>query len=231
MNHKFSKESIQMSELRTATVVSGTGVALVPYDIVNFICEVQGTASSGPIAKALINDSVKELTDYYDILRSGGQTRNKRSSTSVKPFRQYNQRTEDNEFGGYVALYTLEFSTLDVSAVSSIHDHLTSIDGVSAESPSFTFLDPESHRRRALEAAWELVQERFEHQCTVLCRPRDNFRGESWTVDFRDRRDTFSKVANYATEALCAGDVSMDAEGGIARVQVTLNVTFVYQDE
>lgn len=220
-----------MSQLRTVTVVSGTGVALVPYDVINFTCTVADIGSSGPIAKELIKDAVKLLTDYYDVLRREGKTRNKRSSMSVKPSHKYNQRTEENEFKGYEATYTLEFSTLDVAAVSKIHDQLTSIDGVAAKSPSFTFLDPEAHRRKALEAAWELVQERFEHQCVVLESPRDKFRGESWKVNFNDRRETFSKVANYANEVLGDGDIPMDVEGGIARVQVTLDVTFVYKDE
>lgn len=220
-----------MSELRTATVVSGTGVALVPYDVANFTCTVSDTAKSGPRAKEKIQDAVKNLTDYYAVLRTEGKTRNKRSSMSVKPVHKYNSRTETNEFKGYEATYTFEFSTLDVAAVSTIHDQLTSIDGVAAESPSFTFLAPESHRRKALEAAWELVQERFEHQCVVLESPRDKFRGESWKVNFNDRRETFSKVANYANEVLGDGDIPMDVEGGIARVKVTLDVTFVYKDD
>lgn len=219
-----------MSELRTVTVVSGTGVALVPYDVVNFTCKVSDIAFNGPVAKERIKDAVKSLTDYYDVLRGEGKTRNKRSSMSLKPVHKYNQKTDINEFGGYEATYTLEFSTLDVAAVSQIHDQLTSIDGVAAASPSFGFLDPESHRRAALEAAWELVKERFEHQCVVLESPREKFRGESWKVNFNDRRETFSKVANYANEVLGV-DVPTDVDGGIARVQVTLDVTFVYKDD
>ena len=213
---------------RKATTVSGSGVALVPYDLINFTCTVSAFSDvSGPDAKAQIKDTIAALHGYYLTLKDEDKTRNKRSSMAVTPHTQYTGRDREH-VSGYQAMYTLEFSTLDVGAVSEIHDQLTSIEGVSAAAPEYTFLDPEKHRRSALEQAWLLVKERFYHQCEVLSVSPGDFKIETWAVDFNDRREVFSKVANLAEDAV--GSAAPDIDGGVARVKVTLNVTYSYDE-
>lgn len=216
-----------MTEPRIATVVSGSGTAVVPYDLVNFTCEISDWAPTGPKAKEKIKEAVAALNGYYDTLRSEDKTKNKRSSMAVNPHTLYRHDSDRDDEPGYRAVYTFEFSTTDVSNVSEIHDRLTSISGVAAKAPQYTFLDPEKHRRTALEQAWTLVQERFEHQCSVLGQNTKEFKLESWSTDFNDRRETFSKVANYADEAVGAAGIP-EIDGGVARVKVTLNVTYVH---
>jgi uncharacterized protein YggE len=212
-----------------ATEVSGAGTVLVPYDLVNFVCEVSAFSSNGVNAKKLIKGAIDELCGYYDVLKAEGKTRNKRSSMAVNPTTKHVGKLRSKEETGYTAKFILEFSTLDVDAVGVIHDQLTSIEGVAAKAPAYTFTTPEKYRRLALEEAWIVVKDRFAHQCSVLGVNPNDYHVEQWGVDFNDRRETFSKVANYAQELV--GPTAPDVDGGIARVSVTLNVEYAYNSE
>lgn len=172
---------------KNATTVSGSGTALVPYDVVNFSCSVSCTRKTGLSAKKAMAKTVADLVAFYEGLAAEGQTLNKRSSMKVAPTTTWNG--DSHEFVGYKATFKLDFSSTNVGDVTGIHDKLTSIEGVAAAEPSYGFTDPEVHRRKALELAWKSVTERLDHQCQVLGVSKKDLLMTHWNVNFNDHRD------------------------------------------
>lgn len=181
-----------MTKVTTVTTQTATGTARGKYDRVSFSLTVEGRGTTGPRAKEEAQDIITNnihtaLEKLETFTIADGRTSFSINPTYVDSGIIFNK---GKKIAGYRARYTLYLETSQVDKASKIQDVLTSIEGVSVDSPEF-ILEPPSRRKLqdlAVKAAIKVVKDRFRNECETLDLDLEDFEIEDWTAEYYDVR-------------------------------------------
>jgi len=223
-----------MSDTTTQTAI---GLARGSFDCVSFDLAVEGRGTTGPKAKEeaqrIINGALSAALNSLAERDIRFEQKDGQVNFSVTQEFRYDDKRGRNVPSGYVASFSQHLETKDLDRAPEIMDVLTSAEGVNVNPPQFSLL-PENRRklqRGALEAAFKVVQERFDEECKVLNQDPGDFRISTWNARYNDRGTQPQVFANAAYDANMEtlGGGPPDAplvQSGLASVGVTLSVSY-----
>lgn len=161
--------------------ITTTGSALAAFTHASFKVAVQAIKATGPEAKddckATIAAILKVVTDMA--AEGGIKADQLKTSFDVAPHLVHDGRTQVHQ--GYEATYTLRFQATNVDKATAIHDALTSIPFVKAESPKF-HIDSEEARAAAFQDAWEGAKKWLKVQTAIVGHDDESWKLSSWGV-------------------------------------------------
>lgn len=208
------------------TSISAKGTAETEFTSATYKATVTTTGKTGPEAKkkALpIMESVREV-----ISRFAGQA--KLDVARIKttfPITMDTHR-QTGEFVGYRATWTVHFTGRSVSEAPAVHDALTSLEGVMAETPTYKVNDSAEVHAAAFHDGVVKAREKFKGQCAALNVNPNDFYVRSWQIQEEQQHGKTLSFANAATDALIK---AAGLEPGKATMDLTVTVTFVPKTE
>jgi uncharacterized protein YggE len=203
-----------LSEKELLTTSNVTGVATAQYDTVIYTCNVRGEGKTGPKAKEAARPAIDALEATLKKLEASGvkiDVAGLRAEPQVQPAYDYdaNRRQVPR---GYTASYVLTFQSDSVDRVSEVHDQLTEIVGVSADTPNFKVKNLTKLHSKALRDARSKRDARFKDECAAFGLNPDDYCMDSYLP-------SYDESESAGPEAFGAR-VAMAASGGSARSPV-----------
>lgn len=192
-----------------ATTVAARGEAETAHNLVQFNLSLSATASTVPSAKAKLKLKVDGLQAAVEQMQKDLSLKfvknSVRASSNVQEQYQWNDKTRQQDFTGYLASYSFSFQIDDLEHTSKVYDTLTSQEEVTVSAPSFLLKDATRQKvnAKALKHAKAKVTERFESECEILGLRADDFEIVSWEVTYSD--GSRSSRVGHATRASMAG--------------------------
>ncbi len=223
-----------MSNQDKLTSVSDTGVAEADYDVVRFSVTIEGKGKTGPAAKENARAGIDATTATIKALEADGVNVDRdrlKASLSVNAHQKYDRQSGEHKKDGYLATYTVTFSSTSVDKASDIQDKLTSIPDAQVAPPDFKILDLAGLQRKALIDAKAKVDRRFDDQCAVLGVRETDCALASWDVRYDDSESAGARPmrAAMAMESVAhdgGGPPPVEIKAGKARVKATLTITY-----
>lgn len=201
-------------------VVSARGTANSKFSRSSFKASVVTVAATGPLAKQGARPTIDAIRGVVSEHAKSARIDTERLKTTfeVAPNRVY--QNNEHVTRGYKATYTISFSCADVVEALRVHDALTSLEGVTAETPVFHMDSEGETADAAFKDAFNKAKAAFASQCAAAEVSPSAFRVATWSVeDETPRGKTLSMVSNAAM-------TDVDVEPGKAVLDVKLNVTF-----
>ena len=200
--------------------IAARGTAETSFTSVAFKATVTKVADTGPKAKAAAAEPIEKILNVVrEHAEKGGIDTNK-----LNTWFDVNTNHDRNtgSFRGYKAVYTIKFKAKNVAHATTIHDALTSIDGVEASSPQFKIDDSADVYARAFKDAVEKARVKFADQCNALDLAQANFRLTNWHISEEEPSGKFL--------SLRSGDDTAHVKPGIepGKANYELRVTFAY---
>lgn len=189
-----------------ATTVAARGEVETTHNLVTFSVSLNETASNVPSAKAKLKKHVDALQAALDDMKKRLDLdfvkHSIRASSNVQEQYEWNRKTNENEFKGYLASYSYQFQIDDLDQVSAVYDTLTSQEEVTVQAPYFGLKEKTRDKlnAKALKVAHEKVTARFESECEILGLNPADFEIASWEVTYSDSQRS-SRVAKSARAA------------------------------
>lgn len=134
----------------------------------DFTVRVTTEADFGPEAKRQAQARIALIHDVLQTWQGPAEIQADQLHTIFTVKTHHSYRNNAHEFAGYQALYVLTFRAQNVAEAIWLHDALTSIPGIEAETPRFILDDSPEIQALAFANAAALAQRLFEGQCAVL---------------------------------------------------------------
>lgn len=200
-----------------ATTVAAQGTAETKFNLVTFSVSLSEAASTVPGAKIKLTKSIEGLNQSLeDVKKALGLEYVKnsvRTSSSTQENWEYVGKQNKRELQGFTMTYSLSFDINDLDQVSRVYDALTSIPKVSVRQPAFSLKNRDKLNKRALKAAWQKVEERFEMECATLGLLPGDFEVSNWETSYSDSqrsdRVAAKSIRAYAAVAGAAPGMSL----------------------
>lgn len=222
-----------MSTQQALTNVFATGVAEADYDVVRFSVTIEGKGKTGPAAKENARAGIDATTATIRALEADGINVDRdrlKSSLSVNAHQKYDRASGEHKKDGYLATYTVTFSSTSVDKASDIQDRLTSIADAQVAPPDFKILDLAGLQRKALIDAKAKVDRRFDDQCAVLGIRESDCSLASYDVRYDDSESAGARPMRAAMamspESVGGGPPPVEIKAGKARVKATLTISY-----
>ena len=164
--------------------VKGTGSAQTTFEKATFRVGVLTRAEFGPKAKELAKGTMAEVLAAIDSFGDSIDRAGLKTQFEVKPYSTHNGNHYSHM--GYEAKWTCEFAVLDIEKATLVHDALTSIKGVAADTPVF-IVDKSEAEKIAFQLAVDDAKARFAAQAKAIGHPMQAYRIETWGIE-DDRR-------------------------------------------
>jgi uncharacterized protein YggE len=225
-----------MTTQQALTNVSAVGVAEADYDVVRFCVTIEGKGKTGPAAKEDARKGIDATTAAIKALEDDGINVDRdrlKASLSVNAHQKYDRASGEHKKDGYLATYTVTFSSTSVDKASDIQDRLTSIADAQVAAPDFKILDLAGLQRKALIDAKAKVDQRFDDQCAVLGIRETDCSLASYDVRYDDSESAGARpmralaLMSASHESVGGGGPPpVEIKAGKARVKATLTVSY-----
>jgi uncharacterized protein YggE len=217
------------NEIQIVTTVAAQGKAEADYDRASFALSTTKQAKTAPAAKALVELNVAKIRKVIDALEADGLKIDKgslKSNYSNQPYYEYLKSKA--KLMGYQTTYYLTFTTSTLDKVSEVQDELTALKDVQVSDVVFGIKDTEQLKITALGDAFKRVSARFEAECRVLDKNKDDYEIVSWNVQYYDGHGHRGGTRVMAMAAASAGAApeAMEIESGKSEVNVNLGVSY-----
>ena len=195
--------------MNISTTVAAQGQAEAPHNLAHFSLTLRDEGSTVPAAKARLKKQVETLNASLEAMKTKLTLEfvknSLRTNSNVQQKWEYNQKKRENEFAGYEATYSVNFTIDDLDKVSEVYDVLTNLEKVQVAHPSFSLKNRDRLNKKALKRAFENVQARFEEECNVMGLNAADFEVGTWEVNYSDSRRSEGVGARLGARALAAG--------------------------
>lgn len=218
-------------DYNTIIRVHSKGSAETTFKRAVFEASVETRGKTGPQAKELAQPAIEQVKKVVKQYAERAQIDLERLKTTFSVDTERNYQTR--EFLGYKAAYSIKFESKNVSEATSVHDALTSIDGVVSPSPIFLTnagdddsddaVEADDAYQRAFEEAVDRARHKFEHQCDALNLHHLDYAITSWEVR---EEQPHGKTMSLGTAANGAKPESVGVEPGKGRLDLTLTLSF-----
>lgn len=125
------------------------------------------------------------------------------------------------EFEGYNATYTIRFTAKNVAAAPEVHDALTSIESVQAETPKYNLNETTDVHVKAFSDALGKAKAKFEGQLRATGGSPDDWYLKSWTIQDEEHR---GKTLSYNHDGAQAKPIGLKP----GKALLDLKVTFIW---
>lgn len=225
-----------MKDTVIVTTVSSSGSVAADYNLATFNIGLDHLDDTVPEAKLRLKDKVDQLMLALDNIKSTHQVEliknSLKTSINVQPHYEYGKNNK-TKLVGFMASYVMSFKISDMDKVSIVYDQLTSLPEVTVQNPQYQVKHADKLKKKALEKAWNSVEERFTEECEVLGLKRENYEVISWRVNYNDHnREYGAKVMALSagvSRSMTAPD-PIDLFSGQANIMVDLSVNYGYRD-
>lgn len=153
----------------------------------DFTVKVTTQADFGPEAKAQAQARIALIHNVLQTWQGPAEIQADQLHTIFTVKTHHIYRNNANEFAGYQALYVLTFRAQNVAEAIGLHDALTSIPGIEAETPRFILDDSPEVQTAAFHDAAEKAQALFEGQAAALGFDTTHFKIRAWATLDEDR--------------------------------------------
>ena len=165
--------------------VSAKGAAETDFVSATFSVSVTTQGENGPAAK---EKGRKAINAILEVISKNAKAAGIDSQRLKTTFVVSTDRDNYGKFVGYKAVYTNKFTCKNVRAATELHDELTSIHGVAADTPVFNIDDNEQVQEKAFADAVKKAQSKFENQCKCLGLDKNDFYVLSWSMQSEEPR-------------------------------------------
>lgn len=150
--------------------VKGTAKVTSNFRSVRFRVGVCAFAVNGPEAKKAARPTIDKIQQVIRTFAEKARidTDHLQSRFDVVPIHRTDPMTYETKVNGYRADYSLEFICFILEQAVDLHDALTSIEGVRANSPEFLFSETDISGQKGFEEAVKSAKRAFELQCRAL---------------------------------------------------------------
>lgn len=157
--------------------ITSRGTTEAAFTSVTFKASATATGKTGPAAKEETKGRIEAILKVVAAFteRAGIEKDRLRTTFAVDVWKEYNGHR--HEFKGYRATYTIAFNAKNVAEATALHDALTSINGVEAETPVFNIDDSPQVVAHVFADAVKKAKITFSNQCAAL-----NFNAESFEI-------------------------------------------------
>lgn len=208
---------------RNEIKVNVKGFASSTFTHASLNVSVVTQADTGPAAKDLARPTIAKIREVIARHAEAAKVDSERlrASFSVQPDVRYSGG--ESSMRGYKASYAVRFECRDVTASLALHDELTGVAGITAETPVFHMANEGKVFDDAFADAAKKAKAKFESQCKAVGRDPDSFQISSWYVsDEIPRGKTLSVGANART-------TEADVEPGRAVLELTVTFLFTHR--
>lgn len=154
---------------RNQITITAKGQADSGFSHASFKLSLSTVAETGPAAKEKARPLIDAILAVVTEQAEAAQIDAARLKTtfSIEPHRVYEEnRTPTHR--GYKADYSISFSAKNLALATDLHDRLTNLNGITAESPTFHVGDEAEVTQRAFADAWQKAKATFEAQCATV---------------------------------------------------------------
>lgn len=227
--------------MTVVTTVEAKGTVKVDYDQAEFRLSFHEKAPMASAAKTKLKMSIDKLNAVLDSLKEKGMQivdNSLKNSVYVNANREYHGHRYVTK--GYVAYYSVVFTTESMDMVNDIYDVLTNlnINDMNLSTPSFKLKNADTVKKDALKKAWERVQEMVQSECEVIGINRNMLRVAGWEVGYngyaQNRRSSVARsyggyeAIGAASAAGGSAHEAIEINAGQADVTVALTVDFTW---
>lgn len=167
-----------LNDRHVTTAITTEGREPARFSSVTFKVSVTAYGPTGPEAKANARAPINQIRAWLhgDLGEQAGVDKTRLdTSFEISPTTVYNEQRRVHEPNGYKAVYTATFTGTKPEGAIALHDELTAIEGVSAETPVFNIENTAELEEKAFARAWYEARRRFRDQCTTLdLEPKDH---------------------------------------------------------
>jgi len=205
--------------------ITGHGTARATFTAVQYSAAVNTTGKTGPKAKEAAKPIIAKIRAVIDAgAEEAGLDKQIKTSLRITKAVRYDEVKRQNVHDGYQANYTVAFVGKNVAAATKLHDQLTSIEGVEAETPVFLVDSSMELEAEAFRLAVKDATDRFENQCLAFGLKTDSFRLVGWNSG--EDHGHRGKVMALAASAGGSGQ-PVDLEPGKADKSVTVTLQYL----
>lgn len=164
------------------------GTAASVFTKATFQVKIVTSAETGPQAKGLAQPTIEAFKAAVVGMADAARVDLSRMQASfdVALVKKYHDNMEIA--AGYQAIYVCSFAADNVAAAVELHDRLTSIPGVQAESPQFLVDSEHEVAAVAFKDAYSRAHSQFLNQCGIMGVDSKMWRMSSWHVQDRVQR-------------------------------------------
>lgn len=197
------------------------GTAASVFTKATFQVKVVTNAETGPGAKTLAQPTIEAFkAAVVDMADAAKVDLNRmQASFDVALLKKYRDNLEIPS--GYQATYACSFAANNVVAAVELHDRLTSIPGVQAESPQFLVDSENEVAAAAFKDAYSRAHSQFLNQCGIMGVDSAMWYMSSWSVQDRVPRGKGLRFDESLTKPKAVGVEPGDAF-------LDLQVTFIW---
>lgn len=205
--------------------VQTRGTAESAFVSATFTASVTQYGATGPAAKMKAEPIIEQLKQAILAHAEDGGIDTSRLKTT---FAVDIHRNREQEFAGYKATYTIEFTGKNVVNAPAVHDALTSIEGVASPTPVYNLADSPAEHARAFKEAVEKAKVKFEGQCAALGLDARSYSVQTYTIREETPRGKGLSFTEAAGAVAAGGKVKpIGLEPGKALLE--LHVEFAYK--
>ncbi len=197
--------------------VNVKGSTETEFTSATFNASVTGYGKTGPEAKEKVFPVIEKLKKTILSHAEPAGIDTTRLKTTFDVLVDNDRAT--GAFVGYKAVYTIKFTGKNVTAAPAVHDALTSIESVQAQTPVYNLDDSAEVHGRAFNDAAAKAKTKFIYQCKALNLDPNHYVVKSWSIideEPRGKTLSFSEGAAAKPIGLEPGKASLD-------IRVTIN--------
>jgi uncharacterized protein YggE len=198
--------------------IHAKGITETEFSSASFFARIIAQGKTGPAAKEQIVPIIEKLKKTILGHAESASIDTSRLKTTFDVV--VDQQRNTGEFIGYKAVYTIQFTGKNVIAAPAVHDALTSIESVQAETPIYNVDDSAEVHARAFDDAATKAQIKFEHQCKAVHLNPQYYVIKSWAITEEQPR---GKTLSFR-EGATAKPVGM--EPGKASLEMRVDFTY-----
>ena len=200
--------------------INAKGSAESRFTRASFYVSAVCQGDTGPQAKERVQPLMKAI---QGVLAEQGEKAaidlsRVKTTFSVAPHETY--QGNNRVMNGYAATYTLAFSCSNILEALAVHDQLTNIPGIRAETPVFHMDNEGRVAAEAFKDAYEKAQDKFEAQCSAVGSSHQYWRLVSWSIQDEEPR---GKMLSFKATN---GTATAGAEPGKAMFDVGVRFTY-----
>ncbi len=199
--------------------VHARGSAETKFVSATFNAVVVTPGKTGPEAKEKARPIIDQILAAIRKNADDGGIDLSRLQTTFGVAIKRNRNTGD--FDGYECTYTIKFTGKNVAAAPAVHDALTSIGSVQADTPKYNLNESADVHARAFQDAVTKAKAKFEGQCKALGHTVDDYGVKSWTIQDEEHR---GKTLSYNVDGAKPTPVGLEP----GKAMLDLKVTFAF---
>jgi uncharacterized protein YggE len=153
------------------------------------------SGKTGPEAKTKLAPITEKILEAVRSKADAAGIDLGRLQTTLNVSIRNNRQT--GEFEGYNATYTIKFNGKSVAAAPEVHDALTSIESVMADTPKYNLNETNEAHGQAFKEAYDKAKLKFETQCKATGLDSTEWGLKSWDIQDEEHR---GKTLGYNTD-------------------------------